>query len=395
LLDDFDVDDPPEELLNDLAFERMLRQLGYSTSSFSRFQWKAPSFIMLADTPTSTAFRREEHLFVYAEESLVSAATLRQARAAARPKGADNPDPCPSVTPNECSLSYTYGISDTVNAQSTAKYQLDAQGRVIKAQAGISPPPAKRQPLGAGVEQMTDMLFNPQPRYPTPGWNGLGTRPPPVAGENYPTAWFHKPGMRGSRIRSMWHSGHILASQLGGSHKEPLNFFPQHFLSNSNNGRWYRMELIAAALFAVTHHNDAPAALRAACDVMQVYMRLDYEDADQTRLGVSMYTPTGGVYGILVGGDKCQASLQEYVVAGHDIGKAKVWVQLARTVRTSTSVYQEHVISWKNGPDISRPVLVYDSRALAATEYESDPHYTPNTDLYVPGVGDDEENGDA
>jgi len=57
-------------------------------------------------------------------------------------------------------------------------------------------------------------------------------------------AYFWQMGVMRSRIRDEWNSGHIIASSLGGSDEDPLNFVPQHH-SNNQHGRWRKVEGMA------------------------------------------------------------------------------------------------------------------------------------------------------
>jgi len=71
-------------------------------------------------------------------------------------------------------------------------------------------------------------------------------------------------------------------STLGGSDSDPLNFFPQHYQSNSNGGRWYRAELIAGS---VRDAFDAPAQkLQVVAQAAQLQQQGGQLNANQQRL---------------------------------------------------------------------------------------------------------------
>jgi hypothetical protein len=50
------------------------------------------------------------------------------------------------------------------------------------------------------------------------------------------------------RNRAKWETGHMIAASLGGSNTEPINFYPQHRVSNHQGARWGDAEMLALAL---------------------------------------------------------------------------------------------------------------------------------------------------
>lgn len=169
-----------------------------------------------------------------------------------------------------------------------------------------------------GAEQYCDILYNPVPV----GNSGLD---------------FFVVGGQGSRVRDTWQTGHIIAAGLGGHNEDPFNFFPQHHLSNGNNGRWWRAELIAADLFAAveTHPTMNP---NDDCHV-SVHIWFEYNNGG--------YVPSGGVYMI-----KVQHACAEALVGEPGIGLAEVFLA-GREQNYQGTNSDRFVIDWVNGPDMA------------------------------------------
>lgn len=147
------------------------------------------------------------------------------------------------------------GVTDQQAANNGANrgfnYHLDAQGRVEWMIGDVSV--VQRGNVGAWGDQICDVMFDPDMSSGT--WSTAARR----------------------RDRNTWESGHIAGSALDGSDTDPINFFPQHYISNGG-GRWHRMEKIAMSL-------------KAACPAERVAIepQLDYA-------GNGYWTPSDGRY---------------------------------------------------------------------------------------------------
>lgn len=144
------------------------------------------------------------------------------------------------------------------------------------------------------------------------------------------------------------HNGHIIGAQLGGAwaNADPLNFFPHSPSSNSQNGRWWRMEMIAREL------KDALDQFDTNCGV-GIWIKFAYNSGMK-----STYQASGGEYEIDVK-DSCfnyissmklaPAYAQAFINHAKQVGDAFAHLLTAASGKVNAGVPGRRLaITWTN-----------------------------------------------
>lgn len=201
------------------------------------------------------------------------------------------------------------GGADDKLVQGAATYTLFPNG-VVKSVSVSDVSLKKRTPLGPMSIQYCDIAFDP---------------------------------IKFTRSRSLWQTGHIWASGLGGDDDDPLNFFPQHARSNGSGGCWWKTEMIAGSMKGALSSTLNSIKEARACKVS-----LLIQFTQPSPNAVNTLIPPSGSYTVSITAP-CYAALQKMQTQGALDKFASIFALKAKATTDS----KNYVITtnWKNAED--------------------------------------------